>query len=310
MIEIAVIIPALNAVKTLPSQLEALANQEGADPFEVLVCDNGSGDGTPDLVPSWTSRLNVRLVDASGSKGAAFARNCGALAANAEKLLFCDADDYVSPNWVKRMADMLAERGVVVAGPVLRITDETPLWHVPVSGLNLSNCDENYPYMNFLPCILAGSLGIRRQDFLAVGGFDNSYGAGCEDVDFSWRAQLHGLRLRIARESVLYYRPRTGWVAYFRQGRTYTRASILLWQRFKNQPGLTGKSLKWSVKALGRSILKLPVLLLGPEEAREGWAGQVGGQIGAIEGHLRYRRAVPRRLILDPSSQEPDADGT
>lgn len=108
MSSIAVIIPALTAAETLPHQLEALANQEGADPFEVLVCDNGSTDGTPDLVPTWADRLNLRLVDASAVKGAAHARNCGALATTAEKLLFCDADDYVSPNWVRRMTETLA----------------------------------------------------------------------------------------------------------------------------------------------------------------------------------------------------------
>lgn len=298
MTSIAVIIPALNAVKTLDGQLGALANQDGADPFEVLVCDNGSTDETSKLVPLWSGRLNVRLVDCSGARGAGYARNCGALATTAEKLLFCDADDYVSPNWVKRMADTLAEDGVVVAGPVLRITEETPLWYIPVNGLNLSNCDENYPYMNYLPCILAGSLGIRRRDFLAVGGFDNSYGAGCEDVDFSWRAQLHGLQVRVARESVLYYRPRTGMGHRFRQARGYTCASILLWQRFRDQPGIAGKSLSWTLMALTSALARTPLQFFATQKSREEWAAEVGSHLGSLEGHVRFRRSVPSRQLL------------
>ena len=298
MSSIAVIIPALNAAETLPHQLEALANQEGADPFEVLVCDNGSTDGTPGLVTIWADRLNIRLVDASDAKGAAHARNRGALAATAEMLLFCDADDYVSPNWVKRMSDTLAEDGVVVAGPVLWITDETPVGYIPVDGRNLSNCDEYVPYMGFLPCILAGSLGIRRSDFLAIGGFDNSYGAGCEDVDFSWRAQLHGLEVRVARESILYYRPRTGTGARFRQARGYTSASILLWQRFRDQPGITGKSLKWTLMALSKALARAPRQLFTSRESREQWAADVGSHLGSLEGHLRFRRSVPARQLL------------
>lgn len=48
--EVSVVIPALDAAGTLPLQLEALARQRTRRTYEVLVADNGSRDGTADVV--------------------------------------------------------------------------------------------------------------------------------------------------------------------------------------------------------------------------------------------------------------------
>src|SRR5215204_6439039 len=89
---IAVVIPSFNAAATLPAQLAALAGQRYEGELEVLVSDNGSTDGTLDVVRGWQDRLPVRVVDASDRRGAGHARNVGAAAASMDLIAYCDAD--------------------------------------------------------------------------------------------------------------------------------------------------------------------------------------------------------------------------
>jgi cellulose synthase/poly-beta-1,6-N-acetylglucosamine synthase-like glycosyltransferase len=51
---VSVVIPVLNGAATLGRQLEALAGQTYDQPWEIVVADNGSTDGTVELVEAWT----------------------------------------------------------------------------------------------------------------------------------------------------------------------------------------------------------------------------------------------------------------
>lgn len=294
---VSVIIPALNAERTLPQQLAALALQEDAPDFEVVVADNGSTDGTRAIARAWADRLSIRVVDCSARVGASFARNVGAQASTGDKLLFCDADDVVSPHWVQKMTETLDRGCVLVAGPVVRVSEQTPVGWIPEDrdhGTDLA------PYMGFLPCVLAGSMAVWRSDYLSLGGFDNSYRGGCEDVDFSWRAQLAGLEAVPAPGCYLYYVPRTAAGEVFAQERRYTSQGILLWVRFREQAAIHGPSLRWSVGAVLRGLAALRPRLLVDPAARYLWAKRLGADLGSLEGHLTYRvlKRVPKRQLL------------
>ncbi|MDH6144140.1 GT2 family glycosyltransferase [Kitasatospora sp. GP30] len=87
---LSVVLPALNTAYALPAVLDALAAQRTAGPVEVIVVDDASTDATFEIArrhPAVTTA--VRLAARSGS---AAARNAGARLAQAENLLFVDAD--------------------------------------------------------------------------------------------------------------------------------------------------------------------------------------------------------------------------
>ncbi|HEY4573152.1 MAG TPA: glycosyltransferase family A protein, partial [Thermoanaerobaculia bacterium] len=102
--KLSVVIPCLNAAATLGVQLAALTRQSWPGGWEVIVADNGSTDGSREIVESYRGRLpGLALVDASDRRGQAHARNLGAAAATGDALLFCDADDEVAPGWMEAL---------------------------------------------------------------------------------------------------------------------------------------------------------------------------------------------------------------
>lgn len=193
--DVSVIIPVFNGADTIGEQLEALSRQdaEGVS-WEIIVADNGSTDGTSQVVAEWSARLPVpcTLVDAGQRKGAAHARNVGAAAARGAIFAFWDADDWVDEQWLGQ-ATAGAERAPVAAGLVLG-PGRKPLNPEVVNGGTWR--------------ILSGNFAIRRGAYEAIGGFDGDlppYAA--EDMDFSHRIRSQGIEIGAAPEMIVRFRP-------------------------------------------------------------------------------------------------------
>lgn len=217
--ELSVVIAAYNAAETLGVQLAALTAEPTGFPFEILVCDNGSTDGTADLVEAFRSPVaTVRLIDASARRGPAAARNIGAESARAPLLAFCDADDEVAPTWVIGMRDAVATHGFVAGSFEFDKLNEgaelVGLWTAQSSGLTRKS---------FLPAFQvagAGNMGIRADAFARVGGFYEGLRTA-EDDDLCLRVQLSGQPLVFVPELVLHVRRRGGLRQLCRQAFAY-----------------------------------------------------------------------------------------
>lgn len=212
-----VVIAARDAGTTLPHQLRALADQRPACAWEVIVADNGSTDGTLRLVRearAWFPQ--VRAVDASAVRGAGAARNAGAASARGELLLFCDADDVVAPGWVEAMRRAL-DATELVAGRLEweRLNDRTSRRSRALPQTTELQHVEPLPW---LTCAAASNLGIRREVFERIGGFDIA-ARYLQDTDLCWRAQLDGAHLGFAPDAVVHMRLRRGVRGAWRQGR-------------------------------------------------------------------------------------------
>jgi glycosyltransferase involved in cell wall biosynthesis len=209
---VSVIVPMHNAAEHVLDQVTALANQAavGLD-FEVIWVDNGSDDGTFELVTEATrGDARMRVISASELRSSYFARNEGVATARGEVLLFCDADDVVDDEWVRSMTTALADWDLV-AGALQTASGEPPA--VPSD-----------PVLGFLPAAPTASLAIRRRTFESLGGFESSIPHG-GDTALCWNAQVRGLRFGYAPEAVVLYRRKaTEWARVKRlwtQGRWY-----------------------------------------------------------------------------------------
>jgi GT2 family glycosyltransferase len=167
-----VIIPARNAERVLPRTLAALAGVA-----DVVVVDNGSSDGTADTA----TRSGARVVSRPRPSRPG-ARNAGAAATTADKLLFLDADCVPDPGWAEALSRCLDEHALA-GGPVIVEGGTTPtarfdaLWR-------LKN-EETIATQGWTG---SGNLAIRRALFEELGGFDERFRHAGEDVDLCLRA--------------------------------------------------------------------------------------------------------------------------
>jgi len=88
---VSVIIPAFNAARYLPATLQTVIRQDYEN-LEIIVIDDGSTDGTPEILDSLTDP-RLRFIGTENSGGPSRPRNIGIRAAKGDYVCFCDADD-------------------------------------------------------------------------------------------------------------------------------------------------------------------------------------------------------------------------
>jgi glycosyltransferase involved in cell wall biosynthesis len=229
MTAVSVVIACRNAADTLPVQLSALASQHLDRPWEVVLCDNGSTDRSLEVATAFAAQLPLRIVDAGGCVGAGQVRNLGVTQSRGRAVVFCDADDEVAPGWLQAMVHAL-DHHPVVAGRFegTKLNDAAVLRSrgVPQSA-GLQTAD----YGACLPHAGAGSLGVDRTLFSALGGFDPQV-RWLQDTDFCWRVQLSGIALHFEPAAVVHVRLRPHVAGSFRQAVQYGRAHAVLEQRY------------------------------------------------------------------------------
>ena len=286
---LSVVIPCLDAADTLRGQLAALAAQSYEGDWEVIVADNGSRDGSRDVVASFGDRLpRLRLVDAADRRGRAHARNAGAAAATGDALLFVDADDEVAPGWLAAMGEALARHDFVAC----RYDSDTlnPEWTRRTHANPQRDGLSRYDYPDYLPHAGGGGLGVRRTVHAAAGGFDETMPA-LEDTDYCWRLQRAGHALVFVPGAVVRIRHRHDLGGMFRQGWRTGRYNVLIYARYRRldmpRLGVLPGLLRWGMLAL-----RTPVMLCS-RAGRARWAWQLGWRLGRLHGCVLYRVAAP-----------------
>jgi glycosyltransferase involved in cell wall biosynthesis len=168
---VSVVIPTYNHARFLRQAIDSALGQT-LPPREVIVIDDGSSDGTPDIVAEYGHRIRaVRHTN----RGVAATRNAGAALATGELLAFLDADDV----WRPRKLELQAERfrrepslGLVHCG-VEEIDAHGKVLRRQPDGLEGSKVAAEMLLFRG-PTILGGGSGvmISRAAFAAVDGFD------------------------------------------------------------------------------------------------------------------------------------------
>lgn len=225
---VSVVIATYNAERTLGHQLDALLSEDLDGELEILVCDNGSRDGSAAVAQAREGQRHaVRVVDASERPGPSAARNIGAQAARGALILFCDADDVIEPGWIAAMQHALESADLVAGtleGRLLNADNRASVsWEV--------SADITMPYWPRFGAGASSNLGVRAEVFEAVGGFDEALRTG-EDIDLCWRAQLAGFGFARSARAVVHSRQRDGRCAVWRQAFAYGTGSRALKRKY------------------------------------------------------------------------------
>lgn len=192
-----VVVPVYNGAGLIERCLDALAHQTGVQPdaYEIIVVDDGSTDGTAAQVRAWIERhpqRRCRLIEQPNG-GPAVARNHGAQVAQADLLLFTDADCAPVPHWMRALLTPFAEPTVMGAKGTY-LTEQSGI----VPRFVQAEYEDRYRRMArraTIDFIDTYSAAYRRTLFLENGGFDPRFRGSCEDQEFSFRLAAKGYRL-------------------------------------------------------------------------------------------------------------------
>ncbi|HWA18583.1 MAG TPA: glycosyltransferase family A protein [Devosia sp.] len=218
--KLAVIMPAFNAELYVASALDSLLRQRDAAELDIIVVDDGSTDGTGDIVRSIAREApEVRLIE-QPNRGIARARNAGldALAPETEVLTFLDADDLSPPGRFRRdLAHFGAEPALEFHYGFLSVFRSTTS---PMEPAPLERPLETRG-------IQLGAMLMRTALQKRIGYFDGDFEHG-EDVDYIFRIIESQPRLMLVEDICVYYRRHPGNISRALDGtRTGTARAIL-----------------------------------------------------------------------------------
>jgi GT2 family glycosyltransferase len=301
-VTVAAVVPNWNGAHWLPGCLAALAAQTLA-PHEVLVVDNGSRDGSLELLRA--DHPDVRILALAENAGFAAAANRGIGAVEAEAVALINTDVELEPDWLERMTAALArDPGVAaVACKMVDLADPSRLYDAgdvlrrdgvceQLGRFELDDGRFDAPGEVFAAC--AGAALYRREAVLGVGGFDERFFAYLEDVDLGLRLRMAGWRCAyepaVARHagggsSGQLQRPVSGWVE---------RNTLLLIAKafpLRWAPWIAYRQLGWAWHALRDGALR--VHLQGAL-----WALPLLGQMLSERRRLRREAIVPVEVAV------------
>ncbi|TBR61432.1 glycosyl transferase family 2 [Westiellopsis prolifica IICB1] len=283
--KVSVIIPCLNAEKTIAVQLEALAHQQWSQPWEVIISDNGSTDNTLSIVEEYQTRIpNLCIVDASDRTGASHARNVGAKAAKGESLLFIDADDEVAPGWLAAMGEALSQYDFVTGhNDYNKLSDP---W--VVKSYQLENGTGVMENTYYLPFAGSGNLGIKRAIHEKIGGFDETLYQS-EDVDYCWRASYVGTKLHYVPDAIAHIRLRDNLASIYNRSWDVGTGVILVYK--KHRPLGMPQMVTWKTLLKTSVILTIQLLLLQirDKESLAKWLMSFAWRGGQLWGCIKYQ---------------------
>ncbi|MEB3350872.1 MAG: glycosyltransferase [Cyanobacteriota bacterium] len=231
-------------------------------------------DGDPPPPPAWLSASRARLLRTPRRSGPGVARNQAALEARGDVLLFVDADVELHPTAIARIREHFARDPDLVS--VFGSYDDDPVAPGRVSRFrNLLHHHTHSVNAGPAASFWAGCGAIRRDRFLALGGFDGlTYPRpSIEDIELGTRMAAAGDRVLLDPTILCRHHKRWTLVSMLR---TDIRDRAIPWSRLiLQQRSLpTSLNLDWSARFSGLAslvlVLALPLLPvpgLGPVAA-------------------------------------------
>ncbi|MCF6147390.1 MAG: glycosyltransferase [Candidatus Kuenenia sp.] len=214
---VSIIIPVFNKIELTRKSIESIVKNTTKESYEIIIVDNASTDGTKEFLCSLNS--NIKIIVNEINLGFARACNKGSQKASTDYLLFLNNDTEPKKGWLEPLLEVLTrDNSVAAAGSKLLFPNET-IQHAgvviadnktvndPLLATHIyANETANLPEANQLrtyQALTAACLLIRKSAFNEVGGFDEDYWNGYEDVDLCFKLQERGWKLVYQPESVV-----------------------------------------------------------------------------------------------------------
>lgn len=257
--KVTVVIPNFNGIDFLQDCLQSLQEQEPGTPeYRVLVVDNGSQDGSAELVREKFPQVELEVL--SENTGFCHAVNVGIEKACTPFVILLNNDTKVKPGFVAGLCSAIEEKPEAFA-----VSAKMLMWDRPelVDDAGDRYCALGWAYGRgkgkpavqytepvrvFSAC--GGAAIYRKQVFDEIGLFDEAHFAYLEDLDIGWRARIFGYHsyYEPSAEVIHYGSASTG--SRYNEKKTVLAAANNVYVAGKNMPLL-------------QKILNLPFLMMG-----------------------------------------------
>lgn len=261
---VSIIIANYNGKKWLKDCLGSLTSQKFNKPFEIILVDDASTDGSAEYVKK--NFPQVQVITLHEEKGYTGANNIGVEYARGDYVIFVNPDTRVEKDWLKELVKTIESNSRVGAAQSKLLFLDEPK-HIQSAGnfidfygnvyiRGIMEEDKGQFDKNDVISYASGcALIIRRDFFRKIGMFDPAYFVYSEDADLSWRIWLAGYKVMFACKSVVYHK---GTIVY-RKGRMEPETRPLI--RFHQTKNKIATLLKnYNMKNIVKYV-QVPVLI-------------------------------------------------
>jgi GT2 family glycosyltransferase len=241
---VSVIVLTYNGRRWLTGCLDALSRQVEAPPFEIILLDNGSADGSAAFVRD--AYPHVTVIETDTNLGFAGGNNVAAAAARGAWLAFLNNDTVADEHWLSSLVAASRARpeftlftSCLVYMDAPDIVDSAGDGYYRAGGAFKRGHGQavnafRQPGEVFGAC--GGAFMMPRAAFQALSGFDERFFMIYEDVDFSYRARLRGWRAWYVPEAIVRHAGSASLGTVSRTAVFYGQRN-LEWTWIKNTPG-------------------------------------------------------------------------
>jgi glycosyltransferase involved in cell wall biosynthesis len=276
---VAVVVATHNRAHLLPRLVAALEGQVDAPPFEVVIVDDGSSDGTWTVLGHLAGRSTVPIIPIRllRNRGPATARNIGWRTTSAEVLAFTDDDCSPEPQWLRSLVAATAEVDLV-QGRTVADPEQSGNGGPFSRTLQIESEDGFYQTCN---------IAYRRRVLEANDGFAEQfrYPAG-EDTDLAWRAKSGGAQSSFCADAVVRHDVRPSDLATAIRDSWRWQSVALAISRHPELRNLMPSRYIWR-RSHGYAVVAAAGLVLAAVRPRR--AGRLASAAAAVAPYARHR---------------------
>lgn len=218
---VSIIILNWNQKKLLNDCLKSVLNTDYPE-VEIIVSDNGSTDGSVELVKE--KFPNVVLIENNANLGFCTGNNVAIKQAKGDIIVLLNNDTWVDKDWVKELVKASNDSNVGIIGCKLLFAGTSIIqslgYHSNLLGhhenINLLRVDnqKEVEHVADVDYVSGAALAIKRSVINEIGLFDPMFYAYFEDVDLCYRAKEAGYRVIVAPKAVVHHFGSVSWTDY------------------------------------------------------------------------------------------------
>ncbi|MGB0370217.1 MAG: glycosyltransferase family 2 protein [Opitutales bacterium] len=243
--EYSVVTALYNGLEYTKAYLKSLEETMAGEDYELILIDDCSTDGTREFLETLRDRPKTKIFLNKENMGFARSNNYAASKAEGKLLLLLNNDIILTPGWLKPMHKAIRrkhrwmdhKRQVSVVGNIQKRMDDGQIDHAGVylsiytTPAHAFQNAETLPKEKYTPWAAATAACwlVEAEFFRSLGGFDERYVNGMEDVDFCLQALEKGRVAVVANQSIIQHAVSASRVGSIEDENNYRK----LWEKWR-----------------------------------------------------------------------------